>query len=563
MFQKTTIVLFCIALVYSSYSQSFVYNPVIDVLHYEFNLKVTDDNDTLSGTAFITVKFLQKTKSVSFDLVSLTPEGRGMVVTEVKKMANTGVGLQDGTVVTPTKRITGRMVNTPLTVAEIPLNFTHSDNKLMLQLTTGTFVGEIQKFEIKYAGIPADGLIFSKNKFGHRTIFGDNWPNRARNWLPCVDHLSDKTSVDFIVTAPDHYQVVANGLQQQRLTHWKEAVPIPTKVMVIGLADFAVNYLGDINRIPLSSWVFPEEKNKGFYDYGQAAEILPFYIKKIGPYSYEKLANIQSKTIYGGMENASAIFYNERSITGKRRYSEELLAHEIAHQWFGDAVTEADWPHIWLSEGFATEMTNLYLENKYGKDTLTSRLKKDRDSVIAFSHRSFTPVVDTTEKENLITLLNHNSYEKGGWVLHMLRRQLGDVVFWKGIRLYYATYRGKNASTGDLQHIFEKVSGKNLNTFFRQWLYTAGNPELQVTWSYSKSAKSLRLTVTQLQTERIFSLPLEIGIRSATGLTLFKTLQLDRKVTMVTIPYNSRPAGIRLDPHCNTLFEGSVEEKRE
>jgi hypothetical protein len=193
-------------------------------------------------------------------------------------------------------------------------------------------------------------------------------------------------------------------------------------------------------------------------------------------------------------------------------------------------------------------MTNLYLKNKYGKDTLTSRLKKDRDSVIAFSHRSFTPVVDTTEKENLITLLNHNSYEKGGWVLHMLRRQLGDVVFWKGIRLYYATYRGKNASTGDLQHIFEKVSGKNLDIFFRQWLYTAG--------------KSLRLTVTQLQAERIFSLPLEIGIRSVSGPTLFKTLQLDRKVTVVTIPYNSRPAGIRLDPHCNTLFEGSVEEEK-
>ena len=535
---RTIFIILSYVFICSAYCQSVIYNPALDVKHYEFNLKVTDDNDSLMGKAFITVKFLRKANTVVFDLINLTAEGKGMVVTAVKENNK-------------------------------PVLFTHQNDQLIISINTAGFiVGEIRKFEIEYKGIPADGLIFSKNKFGHRTIFGDNWPNRARNWLPCVDHLSDKASVDFIVTAPDHYQVVSNGLKVEetnlfnhlKLTHWKEEVPIPTKVMVIGLADFAVNYLGDSKGVPLSSWVFPEEKVNGFYDYAQAAEILPFYIHKIGPYSYEKLANVQSKTIYGGMENAGAIFYSQRSITGKRAYSEELMAHEIAHQWFGDAVTESDWPHIWLSEGFATEMTNLYLENKYGKDTLIARLKNDRDSVIAFSHKRYTPVVDTTEKDNLIALLNHNSYEKGGWILHMLRRKLGDVVFWKVIQLYYTTYRNKNASTRDLQHVFEKVSGSKLDEFFTQWLYTVENPSLEVIWKYSKITKLLKVTVSQLQEGKIFSLPLEIGITSANGVTVTRSISISKKVSVVSFRLAQQPANIKLDPHCNLLFEGTVKE---
>jgi aminopeptidase N len=167
--------------------------------------------------------------------------------------------------------------------------------------------------------------------------------------------------------------------------------------MVVGIADFAVDYPGETNGIAISSWIFPEQKEKGFYDYAQALEILPFYIKNVGQYSYKKLANVQSKTIFGGMENAGAIFYSESSVTGTRK-SEGLLAHEIAHQWFGDAATEIDWPHLWLSEGFATEMTHLYLESKYGTDTLLKSLKKDRATVLAFTKKTKLPVVDTISK---------------------------------------------------------------------------------------------------------------------------------------------------------------------
>jgi aminopeptidase N len=235
------------------------------------------------------------------------------------------------------------------------------------------------------------------------------------------------------------------------------------------------------------------------------------------------------------------------------------MAHEIAHQWFGDAVTETDWQHIWLSEGFATEMANLYLENKYGKDTLIARLYKDRENIIAFSSKRKTPVIDTTTKENLMKLLNPNSYEKGGWVLHMLRRELGDEIFWKAIQKYYATYRGRNASTKDLQQIFEKVSGKSLEQFFTQWLYITGNPLLEITWSYHKKNKTISLAITQ-QNEKIYTLPLEIRVTTENGTSFIKKLALTKKITTVEFPVKNIPLKIIADPHCNLLFEGTVKQ---
>ncbi len=405
-------------------------------------------------------------------------------------------------------------------------------------------------------------MIISKNKFGHRTLFGDNWANRARNWLPCVDHPGDKASVEFEVTAPEHYQVVSNGIRieesnlenHQKLTHWKEDVPLATKVMTIGMADFAVNNAGNVAGIPVSSWVYIEDKEKGFTDYAPATEILPFFIKKIGSYPYLKLANVQSKTKFGGMENASAIFYSERSVSGKNNIH-GLLAHEIAHQWFGNSVTEMDWPHVWLSEGFATFMENEYLRHEFGRDSLTNLLKEQRKRVVDFEKTRLTPVVDSSAVSNYMDLLNANSYEKGGWVLHMLRHKTGDDLFWKGIQLYYATYKGKNATTEDLQHIFEQTSGLNLNDFFQQWLYTPGTPKLNITWKYNSQKKLVDVTVIQEQFEKPFSFPLDLKIAG-----IIKTILVKDRVTTISFKVKTKPTSIITDPNTNLLYTEIVKE---
>ncbi len=443
--------------------------------------------------------------------------------------------------------------------------FTHKNDKITIIPGHTINKDEERTFDISYSGIPTDGLIISRNIYGSRTFFGDNWPNRAHNWIPCNDDPADKASVEFIVIAPSHYQVISNGIQIEetsladgkKLTHYKEEIPLPTKVMVIGAADFAVSRVGTIGCLPVYSWVYAENKEDGFKDYAMAKDILAYHINYIGPYPYQKLANVQSKTRFGGMENAGAIFYAETRING-RQDQEELLSHEIIHQWFGDMATEKSFAHLWLSEGFATYLTHLYIGSKYGADSLASEMKEDREGVITFVKRTHKPVVDSTP--NYMELLNANSYQKGSWVLHMLRHELGDSVFHASIRKYYTDYAGKNAETSDLQKVFESVSGRNLGQFFKQWLFTPENPNLDITWKYDRTRGSIIITVKQLQ-QSLFEFPLEMQVRlTGNGLPKKKVQSIRKRVETFEFPVEANPVNLEIDPGTFLLYEGKVTE---
>ncbi|NCQ58942.1 MAG: M1 family metallopeptidase, partial [Flavobacteriales bacterium] len=253
----------------------------IDVLHYHFYINVNDTTDVIEGNAAINFILLKQTDRISINLDSKDASGLGMEVLKVLYNNKVTSYKQKGAILT-------------IKVLENNSNDT-------------------QKLSIFYKGIPKDGLIISKNMFGDRTFFGDNWPNRAHYWLPCLDALADKAFVDFYVTAPNHYDVVANGslvekdnlLKDRIYTHWKSSVVLSTDVMVVGIARFEVQDLSTITGIPVSSWVFPQNKEAGFKDYAVADKILTYYIKTIDEYPYKKLANVQSKTRFGGMENAS------------------------------------------------------------------------------------------------------------------------------------------------------------------------------------------------------------------------------------------------------------------
>lgn len=501
----------------------------VDVQHYRISLE-TGHTDVISGHNDITVRFLGKAPLFRLDLIGPEKGGTGMTVNSVSELLrNPGEGKGSYKVK--------------------PVSFRQDSANVYLSVNAKK--GQTHIYRVEYRGIPRDGLIISRNKFGRRTFFTDNWPDRARYWLPCIDHPSDKATVDFDIVTPEKFTVVANGLKKDTLlnvkskektTRYSEKAQIPTKVIAIGIADFAVDHSADVDGIPVYSYVFPENKEQGFKDYGKAGEILRFFIQKIGAFPYEKLANIQSKTIYGGMENAGAIFYAEESVGSK--YIEELLAHEIAHQWFGDAVTETDWEHVWISEGFATYMTLLYMEHKYGVDTLKAELKDDRKKVIAFEQKRNTPIVDTTAKGDYTQLLNANSYQKGGWVLHMLRRQVGDSTFWKGIRSYYATYGGRNANTDDFRQVMEKTSGRDLGDFFRQWLYTPGMPELTI-----RPGSETGTFIIKQQQEHLFSFPLEYTIDND---PMIRKVIVKDRITTINIRAHHT---IHIDPQINLLFK--------
>ena len=499
----------------------------LDIEHYEFNILLSDASDFIEVEANINFSTKKDVEHIKLDLVKKNEDGIGMEVLQI-------------------------LLNNRET------SFTHQGNALLIDLDEISSERNLSLLKVLYKGIPADGLVISKNKYGQRTFFGDNWPNRAQNWLVCVDHPSDKATVDFIVTAPIHYQVIANGIQKEetviskteKLTHWSMAQQLPTKVMVIGVAEFAVHLDGKIHGIPVSSWVFTENKKEGFYDYSQAVKVLDYFIDHVGPYPYEKLANVQSKTRYGGMENASAIFYFENSVNGKRE-QEDLIAHEIAHQWFGNSASEANWHHIWLSEGFATYFTDLYLLHTYGRDFFVERLDRERKKVLDFESKLVAPVI-YSDVQNLNFLLNPNSYQKGAWILHMLKEKIGEDAFWAGIKKYYQDYQFSNALSSDLQRIMEDVSDKKMDVFFKQWLYNSENPNIIINWNYNEKKKVISVDVMQTQ-KGIYSLPIEIKfVMADTQRT--EEIHSNSKNCRHEFSLASKPEKIIIDPNCKLLF---------
>jgi len=514
-------------------ADSYPRQTCVDIRHYAFALDLRDDTDALSGEAVVDILFTADgIRELVLDLDNRTADGKtGMAVSAVR--AETG-----------------------------PLAFTHENDRLRIDLGTAARKGERRRISVSYSGVPGDGLIVGKTKHAERAFFADNFPNRAHFWIPTVDHPSDKATCEFAVTAPEAYQVVATGEMIEstnldggrRLTRYRSSVPVTTYCMVIGLARFAVETVGRIDGVPVQSWVYAAERDPGFSDFRIALKPMEFFDWRIGPFPYEKLANVQSKTRYGGMENASAIFYHENVVSGQNR-AESLFAHEIAHQWFGDSVTESDWDHTWLSEGFATYLTHIYAEYTKGRDALVAGLRRDRDQVLRYYQRNPNTAIVTPAAPDLRNILSTNSYQKGGWFLHMLRRLVGDEAFWNGISAYYNRFKNGNALTDDFRAVMEEVSRTNLEEFFRQWVLTPGQPEIGGDWSYADGL--LTVNLRQLQAaETVYRTNLDLGFVSEPGATpKFETIRLDGRDGTFTFKLEKEPADVVLDPNVWLLWK--------
>ena len=251
------------------------------------------------------------------------------------------------------------------------------------------------------------------------------------------------------------------------------------------------------------------------------------------------------------MENASAIFYYEESASSARSV-EDLLAHEIAHQWFGDMASEKSFAHVWLSEGFATYLTDVYNESKYGSERMNKRLAGERENVISFAKKSNRPVVDSVSP--FMELLNANSYQKGSWILHMIRRQVGDSAFHLIIRKYYDRFKGKNADTEDFRKVVEEISKKDFKQFFKQWLYTPGIPQLEMKWKYNNKQKTVSITITQTQ-KQVFTFPLDLKIETKKAKGKITKLTISKQTETFHFAAADPNVKLTLDPFTNLLFE--------
>jgi aminopeptidase N len=514
------------------------YNPSIDVVDYDLTIDLPHTGSIIRGRAVLTIKRTAPTDTLVLDLLDL------------------GVDR--------------------VTVDGNAARFRRDPERVIVPLPKGR---TNMKVAVEYSGAVTDGLIVRTDSAGRWTGFGDNWPNRGRHWIPGIDHPSDKATVTWTVRGPSERTVVANGRLVSRRaytaagkarteTKWRETRPIPVYLMVIAAAPLTMFDLGDTSCglaelqrcVAQSVYTAPEQARLMPGPFSRAGEMVQLFSRLVGPFPYEKLSHLQSSTRFGGMENASAIFYSDN---GVRRGSlgEGTVAHEIAHQWFGDAVTEREWPHVWLSEGFATYFAALWTRAARGDSAFRREMADIRRRILDDS-ASVTrrPVIDTIET-SLLALLNRNSYEKGGFVLHMLRTEIGERAFFDGIRAYYAKHKHGTALTDDLRAEMERASGKQLGWFFDQWLRRPGYPSVQVEWAYDATTREVKVTVSQGARFGAFQMPIAIAVIDSTGVAQRVRLALpdtDGATTTARTPSATAPASVVVDPDVVALANISV-----
>ncbi|MEK6769393.1 MAG: M1 family metallopeptidase [Gemmatimonadota bacterium] len=449
-----------------------------------------------------------------------------------------------------------------VTVARVP--FEYDGRRLSIPITSE----REQRVIVTYHGIPGGGLIARATARGRPSVFGDNWPERARYWLASVDHPSDKATISWLVeNIPRGWRVVANGVcrpvPRRPAVRCVERRPIPTYTMVLGATSFAVSthrpVVNGRDTIPIEVWAYPEDS--AFADsvpFRRATLIVETMQRIVGPYPYEKLAHVQSSTRFGGMENASAIFYAESAYV-TRRLGEGTVRHETAHQWFGDAVTERDWHDLWLSEGFAS-----YFDGVIGAaldgDSVLARIMRDNAASYLRSRVVDRPLVDTTVTDPN-DLLNANSYQKGAWVLHMLRGLVGDSAFFSGVRDYYRIYRDSTATSEDFRRVMERAAGGSLDWFFQQWLHQPGYPQLDIRWVNDSTSRQVVLHVRQAQPAAWGRFRLAVPIRfvGVEGIA-WRTLNLDPRYQdqVASFTVDRMPAAILIDPSGTLLLTATV-----
>jgi aminopeptidase N len=489
--------------------------PGIDVQHYVFRITLSDDTDEIVGETTLTVRFVE-----------------GGV---------TRLGLDLGA---------------PMIVSEASAPFRRQDDRIEIPLSPAPAAGELRRFTIKYRGAPASGLKIVKNRHGERCFFSANWPDLARQWLPTIDHPYDKATGEFLVTAPNRYQVVANGALEEvtdlgdgrRLTHWSQREPIATWLFNIGAAQFAWRRFGKAAGTPLETWVFHQDRDAAIQVFEEPTRrAIEFFSNRVGPYPYQKLADVEAAGTNDVMEHASAIFYPERVLAGDPAYA--LVAHETAHQWFGNSVTEKDWGDVWLSEGFATYFALLATEHYDGRDAFVAALKRSRELILESEQKM--PETAVVQDKQWTGIPNPIVYQKGAWALHLLRGQVGTARFWAGIREYYRRYRDRNASTADFRKVMEETSGQDLGWFFRQWLYRPGSPAVDGGWKYNAIDRKVEIDLAQTQPGESYRLPIEVAVGSK-----LERIEMTARQQRFEIPADQPPAWVTLDPNTWMLMAG-------
>ncbi|RKY89278.1 hypothetical protein DRQ09_01645 [candidate division KSB1 bacterium] len=428
------------------------------------------------------------------------------------------------------------------------LNYTHSNNLIKITLSKIYSKNEEVNIKIGYHGSPPQARKDPSGVFYFTTYDGTN-PiicttcelEGARNWWPCKDYPGDKPdSMDINITVPENLTVATNGRlvevsskENKKTFRWHVSYPVTTYNVALNISNYAVfsDYLllNNQDTLKMDFYVYPSNINIAKTHFQQVKDIISFYSKVFCPYPFSGDKLGMAEVCYWGMEHQTIIAYGNNY--KNNTYSVDIdyiILHEFAHEWFGNMISLKDWGHFWLNEGFATYAEPLYIEEKYGKEKYHNYMKYLKNRINKSLENS-KPIF-CSDSTNARASYNINIYFKGAWILHSLRHIQGDSTFFSILKEYCSDprFKYKNANTRDFIDVCEKVSGKELNWFFNQWIFGTGRPQYEYSWNAMKNNSGYSINLEIKQKGNIFKMPIDLTFKSAekeTTLTIWDSLQ--------------------------------------
>ena len=401
-------------------------------------------------------------------------------------------------------------------------DYIHQNEYLKIKLPNPV-KGRQFKVTIVYEGSPVNKGFdsFSFKEFDNEpAIYTLSEPTYAPTWWPCKDLTTDKAEADILITVPPQLTAVSNGSLKNVTTngngektfHWHSSYPITTYLVSLAIGKYdkwteTYTSIDGSKNMPVEYYTYPSYTEKAKYDWKNTVDMIKFLSELYGEYPFidEKYGMAMFGWISGAMEHQTVSSMGYRLVTGDGRY-EDIVMHELAHQWFGDAVSPATWRDIWLNEGFATYSEALWEEHQRGREAYLIKMKKEdrgRFPTTVYNPEGF--------------IFGATVYNKGAWVLHMLRGVTGDEIFFRILRTYYERFKYKSATTSEFENVCEEISGMDLDQFFDQWVYTGtGRPEFAYSWSITESNNSqyeIKLNLSQEQKDReVYAVPLKVTV---------------------------------------------------
>ncbi len=457
-----------------------------------------------------------------------------------------------------------------LAIRSVTLNGSSTNYSLTgsrLIIYSDKFLSDTFTMKIEYSGRPKNmamwGFSFSKLN-GSPVVYTISEPEYASTWFPCNDRPDDKAIVQMGLTVDKKYTALSNGkLNSVEINgdfatyRWSSEYPISTYLTAVYAAEYikiSDQFIStSSDTVALDFFVFPKDSAKAKKDFEEHRRYLRVFEELFGPYPFSKDKYAIAAFLWtsGAMENQSITGFAYNMITGSGMY-EDILVHELAHHWWGNSVGPKNWDDIWLNEGFASYSEALYYEKVFGRDALISTMVKFREF---------------TESESLVKpefIFSKTVYHKGAWVLHMIRNEIGDGVFFPFLRAYYEKYKYSNASAEDLQNFLHIFTNKDFQQFFKQWVYE-GTGRIELDYYFDQKPirdfYNLHLILSQVQAGYpVYEFPLEIKIIGKNGESMIEKIFVNGRESEIEFNVPFRVNTVELDPNSMLLLTSNIKD---